>query len=281
MFEGQNYSSKFLDFLKECLMFDPKDRMKAFDLLSHPVFRKYNKVYISQQIVMTHPVTMIEKHNLQKLRCHNRKLHSDSMSASKQPESPSEELSPSQILNFEEIKINQLLDIIKIKVNFEKQMSFTQFLVKSFNQVSQRESELNQQMGAQGDIFLGTFKGFNANILRQSASGSSYAMRLIQESRIAGKKKRIPTFVRVINKDDNTFSSRSRYGANLRFLREQNFKPEMDQGGSKKGIGFSSEEVQVSNFLILKSDLNHIKNLKQESERFVINDMKSVIQAKS
>lgn len=31
-----------------------------------------------------------------------------------------EELSPSQILNFDEIKINQLLDIIKIKVYFEK-----------------------------------------------------------------------------------------------------------------------------------------------------------------
>lgn len=48
MIEPQNYSSKFLDFLKECLVFDPKDRMKAFDLLSHPVFRKYNKIYISQ-----------------------------------------------------------------------------------------------------------------------------------------------------------------------------------------------------------------------------------------
>jgi serine/threonine protein kinase len=48
MIERQNYSAKCLDFLRECLMFDPKDRMKAFDLLSHPVFRKYNKVYISQ-----------------------------------------------------------------------------------------------------------------------------------------------------------------------------------------------------------------------------------------
>jgi hypothetical protein len=170
-----------------------------------------------------------------------------------------------------------LLDIIKIKVNFEKQMSFTQFLVKSFNQVIQRESEINAQTSAQGDIFQTTFKGFNANMLRQSASGSSYGMRLIQESRILGKKKRIPTFVRVINKDDNSFSSSSKYGANLRLLREQNFKPEMVQGGSMKGIGLSSEEVQVSNFLILKSDLNHIKTLKQESENFVINDMKSVI----
>ena len=47
MFESTNYSPKFTDFLRECLMFDPKDRMKAFDLLSHPIFRKYNKIYIS------------------------------------------------------------------------------------------------------------------------------------------------------------------------------------------------------------------------------------------
>jgi len=47
MFESANFSPKFIDFLRECLMFDPKDRMKAFDLLSHPVFRKYNKIYIS------------------------------------------------------------------------------------------------------------------------------------------------------------------------------------------------------------------------------------------
>ena len=48
MIEPQNYTSKWLDFLKECLIFDPKERMKAFGLLSHPIFRKYNKVYISQ-----------------------------------------------------------------------------------------------------------------------------------------------------------------------------------------------------------------------------------------
>jgi serine/threonine protein kinase len=47
MLDKDNYSGKLLDFLKECLMFDPKDRMKAFDLLSHPIFRKYNKIYIS------------------------------------------------------------------------------------------------------------------------------------------------------------------------------------------------------------------------------------------
>lgn len=47
LFESQNYSKKFTDFLRECLMFDPADRMKAFDLLHHPVFRKYNKIFIS------------------------------------------------------------------------------------------------------------------------------------------------------------------------------------------------------------------------------------------
>jgi hypothetical protein len=48
-------------------MFDPKDRLKPFDLLSHPIFRKYNKIYISQQITMTYPITTVEKHNLKKL----------------------------------------------------------------------------------------------------------------------------------------------------------------------------------------------------------------------
>ena len=33
----------------------------------------------------------------------------------------------------------------------------------------------------------------------------------------------------------------------------------------------------MSNFLILKSDLGHIKCLKEESEHLVVNDMKSVI----
>lgn len=47
MFEKQNFSAKFIDFLRECLMFDPRDRMKPFDLLSHPVFRKYNKIYLT------------------------------------------------------------------------------------------------------------------------------------------------------------------------------------------------------------------------------------------
>lgn len=68
MFENNNFSQKFVDFLKECLIFDPKDRLKPFDLLSHPIFRRYNKIYISQQITITYPVTTVEKHSLKKLR---------------------------------------------------------------------------------------------------------------------------------------------------------------------------------------------------------------------
>ena len=68
-------------------------------------------------------------------------------------------------------------------------------------------------------------------------------MRLIKQSRMIGKKKRIPTFIRVINKEDNIFSSSSKFGANLRFLREENFKPDTVQGGISKGIGQISDEV--------------------------------------
>lgn len=76
MFEHTNYSAKFIDFMRECLIFDPKDRMKPFDLLSHPVFRKYNKIYINQQIVMTRPVTNVEKHHFKKLKLEYKKLQS-------------------------------------------------------------------------------------------------------------------------------------------------------------------------------------------------------------
>ena len=48
LLDQQNYSQKFLDFLRETLMLEENDRMQAFDLLHHPVFRKYNKTYISQ-----------------------------------------------------------------------------------------------------------------------------------------------------------------------------------------------------------------------------------------
>lgn len=143
MFESQNYSAKFIDFLKECLMFDPKNRMKAFDILSHPVFRKYNKVYISQQIVMTSPITKVEKHNLQKLRCISRNLQQNS---SRTKKSIYDEFSQRELYPIEDIKIQQLLDIIKIKVKYEKKMSFLQFLMHSFSQISHKENEIFLQM---------------------------------------------------------------------------------------------------------------------------------------
>jgi hypothetical protein len=52
-------------------------------------------------------------------------------------------------------------------------------------------------------------------------------------------------------------------------LREQNFK--------SKGEGPYDEQCQVSNFLILKSDLNVIKAIKEECEKLVTNDMKNII----
>lgn len=107
MLETENISSKFVDFLRECLMFSPSERPRPFDLLSHPIFRKYNKVYVSQQVPMTYPVTRVEKNQLQKMRNSGQ----------------------------DEIKIKQLLEIIKLKVKYEKQMSFQQFLVKSFSQL--------------------------------------------------------------------------------------------------------------------------------------------------
>lgn len=76
---------------------------------------------------------------------------------------------------------------------------------------------------------------------------------------------RVPTMVRIINKADNTFSTKFRYGANLRFLREHNFNQD-NSGSSQYGMddgSLNNDEIQISNFLILKSDLNHIKTLKE------------------
>ena len=67
------------------------------------------------------------------------------------------------------------------------------------------------------------------------------------------KKKRIPTLVRIINKEEIQFSSTFKYGSNLRFLREYNFKPELEME-----TGSFDEDQQVSSFLILKSDMGHI-----------------------
>ena len=132
LLDKDNYSTKFLDFMRECLMFDPKDRMKAFDLLSHPVFRKYNKIYISQQIVMTKPITKVEKHHLTKIRRQYKNslqgLECDPQDQKDMPTNP-------------DLKIKQLLDIIKIKVRYEKRMGFLSFLMSSFNQINQREND--------------------------------------------------------------------------------------------------------------------------------------------
>jgi len=38
------------------------------------------------------------------------------------------------------------------------------------------------------------------------------------------KRRQVPSFLRVIHKEDNNLSQKSKYGSNLRFLREQNFK---------------------------------------------------------
>jgi len=70
--DSANYSSKFLDFLRECLMFDPADRLKPFDLLSHQIFKKFEKIYVSQQVVVSRPFTSVEKYHLKKVRCINR-----------------------------------------------------------------------------------------------------------------------------------------------------------------------------------------------------------------
>lgn len=91
---------------------------------------------------MTFPVTTVEKHNLRKVRYKHRMIQQEGLTESNKAAGQEEDLSPSQILNFDEIKINQLLDIIKIKVHYEKQMPFSNFLVKSFNQVIQREIEI-------------------------------------------------------------------------------------------------------------------------------------------
>ena len=77
--------------------------MQAFDLLHHPVFRKFNKVYISQQVMIATPITRVEKHHLKKMK------------PADQP-----------------IKNKQLLDVIKLKIKFEKELGFLDFLKEQF-----------------------------------------------------------------------------------------------------------------------------------------------------
>lgn len=115
-------------------------------------------------------------------------------------------------------------------------------------------------------------------MLRHAAQGSGYATRLALEARVTGKRRRVPCLLRVINKDEASFARRSRYGANLRLLREQNYQADEAEA---PGAALGQADHRTSNFLILKSDLGHIKCLKEESEHLVVNDMKSVIMGDS
>ena len=109
-------------------------------------------------------------------------------------------------------------------------------------------------------------------MLRHAAQGSGYATRLAVEARVTGKRRGVPCLLRVINKDEASFARRSRYGANLRLLREQHYQVDDVETSTTQ-----TDHHRLSNFLILKSDLSHIKCLKEESEHLVVNDMKSVI----
>ena len=92
---------------------------------------------------MTKPITKVEKHHLQKLRSQYRNLQNQGDQKelpNNQPKDDDQKQSDLQLTNTD-IKIRQLLDIIKIKVKYEKKIPFLQFLMQSFNQIDQRESE--------------------------------------------------------------------------------------------------------------------------------------------
>jgi hypothetical protein len=72
-----------------------------------------------------------------------------------------------------------------------------------------------------------SLKGFNSNLIKNGIQGNPFSQKILRESKFY-KKKRIPTLVRIINREENTFQKTFRYGSNLRFLREYNFKPEME-----------------------------------------------------
>jgi hypothetical protein len=101
-------------------------------------------------------------------------------------------------------------------------------------------------------------------------NGNSHASLLLKKSQFKSKKK-IPSLVRIIDKDEPTFGDQFRPANNYRFLREHNFK-QISKAASDK--------VQASTFLILKSDLTHLRDLQEESSKMVVSDMKSVILAK-
>ena len=62
------YSPLFLDFLHECLLFNPVNRMNALEILSHPLFKESNKTYTESQVLVTAPLTLVEKQMIQELK---------------------------------------------------------------------------------------------------------------------------------------------------------------------------------------------------------------------
>lgn len=78
--------------------------------------------------------------------------------------------------------------------------------------------------------------------------------------------------IRIIDKDQPAFGDQFRPSNNLRYLREHNFK--------QVGSTAKYDKINPSNFLILKSDLNHINELKEESSEMVVSDLKSVFKSK-
>jgi hypothetical protein len=75
-----------------------------------------------------------------------------------------------------------------------------------------------------------------------------------------GVSKKLPKLVRIINKQSNSFNDQIKPGGNLRLMRQK-----------------VTVTQNVSNFIILKSDLTHIKLLNDYSSDMVQNDMTSVI----
>lgn len=76
---------------------------------------------------MTRPVTKVEKHHLKKLRLEYKNLTQpveEIITGEKEQEDQEEST---------DIKFSHLLDIIKLKVNYEKNMTFLHFLTFSFN----------------------------------------------------------------------------------------------------------------------------------------------------
>ena len=156
LFDPSNFTPAFVDFMRELLMFDPKDRLLAFDLLSHPVFRKYNKVFISQQIILTKPITRVEKHQLKKLKIEGKEKDS-----------------------VKDIKIKHLLDIIKLKIKFERKMPFLQFLEAQFTHIVERDQQASATLDNASSLH-GSLKGFNSALISSSITNSEYSKKLLQ-----------------------------------------------------------------------------------------------------